>query len=333
LKRFTFDELVKSCHSRQGGNPCALNFLKRVDSRLRTPAYNLLGQASGMTALKRTVYDFGRFIFLFFFFTFHLSLFTVSYAVEPPQRIISLAPAATEMLFALGLGDRIVGVTNFCDYPAEAKKKPKVGGMSNPSLEAVVSLKPDIVVLSIDGNPKEFEERLRSMKIKTYVFYSKRILELPKGIRDMGVALGVKEKAETLAADMEYRLNKFKINKNPLLKKKVLFIIWPEPLMVAGPGSITDDALQILGADNIAARTASAYPKYSIEEAIRRAPEIIFIGKGKNSMNEVSEGLLRRLKSTPAARNNKVFYVSDYLYRLGPRTLKGVEELEGYLWQ
>ena len=77
------------------------------------------------------------------------------------------------MLFALGLGDRIVGVTNFCDYPEEAKKKPKVGGMSNPSLEAVVSLKPDIVVLSVDGNPKEFEERLRSMKIRTYVFYLK----------------------------------------------------------------------------------------------------------------------------------------------------------------
>jgi len=271
-------------------------------------------------------------VFLFFLFTFHISRFT-AYAVEPPQRIISLAPATTEMLFALGLGDRVVGVTNFCDYPEEAKKKPKVGGMSNPSLEAVVSLKPDLVVLSVDGNPKEFEERLRTMKIKTYVFYSKRISELPKGIRAMGVALGVREKAEALAADMEYRLNKLKASKSASLKKRVLFIVWPEPLMVAGAGSITDDALQILGADNIAAKTASAYPKYSIEEAIRRAPEIIFIGKGQNSMNAVSEGLLRRLKSTPAARDNKVFYVSDYLYRLGPRTFKGIEELEGYLRQ
>jgi iron complex transport system substrate-binding protein len=285
-----------------------------------------------MTALERTFYGVAKLSYLFFLFTFHFSPFT-AYAAGPPQRIISLAPAATEMLFALGLGERIVGVTNFCDYPEEAKKKPKVGGMSNPSLEAVVSLKPDIVVLSVDGNPKEFEERLRSMKIKTYVFYSKRISELPKGIRDMGAALGVKEKAEALAADMEYRLNKLKVSKRTSLKKKVLFIIWPEPLMVAGPGSITDDALQILGADNIAGKAASAYPKYSIEEVIRRAPDIIFIGKGKNSMNEVSEGLLKRLHSTPAARNNKVFYVSDYLYRLGPRTLKGVEELEGYLRQ
>jgi iron complex transport system substrate-binding protein len=237
------------------------------------------------------------------------------------------------MLFALGLGDRIVGVTNFCDYPEEATGKPKVGGMSNPSLEAVVSLKPDVVILSVDGNPKAFEERLRSMKIRTYVFTSKSISSLPRGIRDMGLALGAGEKAESLAADMEYRIRKLGLSRNPSLKRKVLFIIWPEPLIVAGPGSIADEALQILGADNVAGNTASAYPTYSIEEVIRRAPDVIFIGKGQNSMNEVSEGLLRRLKSTPAARNNKVFYVSDYLYRLGPRTLKGIEELAGHLRQ
>jgi iron complex transport system substrate-binding protein len=286
-----------------------------------------------MTDLERTFCGVVKLIFLFFLFTIHFSLFTVSYAAEPPKRIISLAPATTEMLFALGLGDRVVGVTNFCDYPDGAKKKPKVGGMSNPSLEAVVSLKPDLVILSVDGNPKEFDERLRAMKIKTYVIYSNRISELPKGIRDMGLVLGVKDKADALAADMEHRINKLKVVKKPTPKKKVLFIIWPEPLMVAGPGSITDDALQMLGAENIAGKTASAYPKYSLEEVIRRAPDIIFIGKGQNSMNEVSEGLLKRLQSTPAAKNNKVFYVSDYLYRLGPRTLKGIEELEGYLRQ
>ena len=283
--------------------------------------------------MKRHCLKRFKYFFFFVLFTIHYSIFTASYAVEPPKRIISLAPATTEMLFALGLGDRVVGVTNFCDYPDGAKKKPKVGGMSNPSLEAVVSLKPDLVILSVDGNPKEFEERLRAMKIKTYVIYSNRISELPKGIRDMGLVLGVKDKADALAADMEYRINKLKTGKKPSPKKKVLFIIWPEPLMVAGPGSITDDALRMLGAENIAGKTASAYPKYSLEEVIRRAPDIIFIGKGQSSMNEVSEGLLKRLQSTPAAKNNKVFYVSDYLYRLGPRTLKGIEELEGYLRQ
>ena len=126
-------------------------------------------------------------VFLFFIlFTLHYSLFTVSYAVEPPQRIISLAPATTEILFALGLGERIVGVTNFCDYPEEAKKKPKVGGMSNPSLEAVVSLKPDIVVMSIDGNPKEFEERLRVNEDKDVCVYFKENFRTAKGHKRYG---------------------------------------------------------------------------------------------------------------------------------------------------
>ena len=277
---------------------------------------------------------------MFFLFTFHFPLFTASYAGGPPQRIISLAPSTTEILFALGLGDRIIGVTNFCDYPEEAKRKPKVGGMSNPSLEAVVSLKPDIVLLTIDGNPKAFEERLRSMKIKTFVLRSKRIDELPLGIRQIGAATGRQEKAEMLAREVEKKIHEISEQQNAYRdlhritgKPKVLFIVWPEPLIVAGPGSLTDDALRLLRADNIAGTTASAYPKYSVEEILRRAPDIIFIGKGQNSMNEVSEGLLRRLKSTPAARNHKVFYVSDYLYRLGPRTLKGVEELAGYLQQ
>src|SRR3970040_554465 len=112
----------------------------------------------------------------------------------PPQRIVSLAPSTTEILFALGLGDRIVGVTSFCDYPEEAQKKPKIGGMSNPSLEAVVTMKPDLVVMTTDGNPKEFEARLRSLKIRTYVFTARRLAELPQGIRDMGVIVGAAEK-------------------------------------------------------------------------------------------------------------------------------------------
>jgi len=110
------------------------------------------------------------------------------YTDKIPRRIISLAPSITEIIYALGLGDRLVGVTTYCDYPEEAKKKPKVGGMVNPSIEAVVSLKPDIVVMTTDGNPKEFEERLRSLKVKTYVFRARQLSNLPQGIREMGVA-------------------------------------------------------------------------------------------------------------------------------------------------
>lgn len=272
------------------------------------------------------------------------------YAAEtasPPKRIISLAPSMTEILYALGLGDNIAGVTTYCDYPEEAKKKPKIGGMSNPSLEAVVSLKPDIVVMTTDGNPKEFQERLASLKINTYVFQARRLMELPRGIRELGRALNVQVKADTLAQDMETGISNFKktnsarslpsndsIGGTPhsAFRKKVLFIVWPEPLIVAGPGTAMDDAINMLGYENIASRAKSTYPKYSIEELIRQAPDILFIGRAMGmDMRALSEGLLKKLGMVPAVKNGSVHYVSDNLYRLGPRVIKGIEELAGYL--
>lgn len=259
------------------------------------------------------------------------SLLTPAHAGETPNRIISLSPNITEILFAMGLGDKIVGVTNFCDYPEEVKKKPKIGGMANPSLEAVVSSKPDIVVMTTDGNPKEFEERLRSLKIRTYVFKARRLSELPLGIRELGLALDVKDKAEILAKEIEGTMNKVVhsslITRHSSLKKKVLFIIWPEPLIVAGPGTLIDDVITLLGAENIAAKAKTSYPKYSIEEIIRQSPDVIFIGKGHTDIKEVSENLLKRIALVPAVKYNAVCYMSDSIYRLGPRVVQGIKEM------
>ncbi len=284
-----------------------------------------------MKSLQLKRFEFCLLIILFAVFC---SLLSAAYAGETPKRIISLAPNMTELLFALGLGDRVVGVTTFCDFPEEAKKRPKIGGMSNPSLEAVLSLKPDIVVMTVDGNPKEFEERLRSLKIKTYVFRALQIREFPQAVRDLGAAMGAAERADRLAGEIEATVNSFsrtsRTEHHSSRKKKALFIVWPEPLIVAGRGSIPDNALKILDADNMASDSKTSYPKYSIEEIMRGAPDIIFIGRGKG-MQEVSAGLLQRLKNVPAVKNGKVFYVGDYLYRLTPRTIKGLEELAGYL--
>lgn len=271
--------------------------------------------------------------------TVYCLLFTVSFAAEPPERIISLAPNITEILFALGLGDRIVGVTTFCDFPAEARQKPKVGGMSNPSLEAVVSLRPDIVVMTTDGNPKEFEERLRGLGIRTYVSRERRLSELPHLIGNMGTALGSNDKAEHLARETRHTLDSFSRQKPPSRrafdaeKKRVLFIVWPEPLIVAGPGTVIDDAIALLGFTNMAAGTRSSYPKYSIEEILRRPPDFIVIGRGMNreDIEKVSEGLLGKLRTLPVVKSGRVFFVSDDLYRLGPRTVSGIAELAGVL--
>jgi iron complex transport system substrate-binding protein len=102
-------------------------------------------------------------------------------------------------------------------------------------------------------------------------------------------------------------------------------------LIVAGPGTAIDDAITLLGAENIASRAKIPYPKYSIEEIIRQSPDIIFIGSGHINMKVVSKGLLKKIAEVPAVKNGAVFYISDRLYRLGPRVIKGIEEMAGYL--
>ncbi|HHN65629.1 MAG TPA: cobalamin-binding protein [Nitrospirae bacterium] len=247
------------------------------------------------------------------------------------KRIISLAPSLTEILFTLGLDERIVGVTSFCDHPPEALKKPKVGGMTNPSLERIVRLRPDLVVLTIDGNQREFEERLKRLGIRTYVFRARRISELPDELIRLGEALGVKDRATRLSNQFSSTLDKYRRAFHRKRTRKALFMIWPEPLIVAGPGTAIDDAMEIIGLENIAHDAKSRYPRYSLEEVIRRNPEIIFIGKGHEDMRKVSRRILKRLSSVKAVREGRVYYVSDALYRLGPRILDGIEELAGYL--
>ena len=253
---------------------------------------------------------------------------------SPPGRIVSLAPSVTEILYDLGLGDQIIAVTTFCDYPPEALDKPKIGGYSNPSIESIVAMKPDLVVMIDDGNPIEIQDRLKKLDIKTYVFRAKRLKELPQGIRDLGTALGIRDRAFKRAARVENVIHKYErqARKSPprYFRKKAIFIIQPEPLIVAGPDTIIDDALKLLGLQNIASHTTSPYPKYSIEEVIRQSPDIIFMGQGPMT-RKISKGLIRRLGSLEAIKKGRVYYTSESLYRLTPKVISGIEEIAGYL--
>jgi iron complex transport system substrate-binding protein len=262
-----------------------------------------------------------------------LSLSAIAFA-SPPERIVSLAPSVTEILYDLGLEDRVAAVTTFCDYPPRAMHKPKVGGFANPSLEAIIAARPDLVIMTDEGNPREVYERLQKLGITTYTFRAKRLSELPRGIRDLGVALGIKDQAFKRAATIETKLRTYKrrVQKSPppYVNKKALFIIQPEPLIVAGPETVIDDALKLLGLQNIASDTDARYPKYSIEEVIRRSPDVLFIGIGPMT-KESSKNLLKRLENLEAVRKGHIYYTSEALYRLTPKVITGIEEIAGSL--
>ncbi len=334
-----------SGHSREGGNPERFNppgfrVALRLPGMTKTKMATLSLRQEGQWAptdnfpgyLPRKSHVSAKAIIGFLIWLLIL-ISSATVLADGPSRIVSLSPAMTEILYDLGLGDSIVGVTIYCDYPEAAKSKPKVGGFANPSLEAIVAVRPDLVILTSDGNPADIYLRLERFGIQTYVFRATRLAQLPGAIRQLGQALGIEKKADARAREIEAALERYAKNARALrgdARPRVLFIIHPEPLLVAGPGTVIDDALTLLGLDNIATGAKSPYPKYSVEEIVRRSPDVIFIGQGPMSPN-LSDKLLKRIRSLAAVQKGRVYYVSELLYRLTPRTMLGIDELSRHL--
>jgi iron complex transport system substrate-binding protein len=253
---------------------------------------------------------------------------------QTPARIISLAPNLTEILYDLELGERVIAVSRYCNYPPEVKVKPKIGGMSNPSLEAIIAMRPEMVVLTDDGNPRAIERKLRQLGVRTHVFRAKRLADLPREIRALGTALDVSGLADRRAARIESVIRRHAEKTQSSAghpPQKVLFVVQPDPLIVAGPGTAIDDVLQLLGFKNIAANAKTQYPRYSLEEVIRQSPDIIFMGMMQDAVMDQSRRLLGRLSQVEAVRLGRVHYIGDPLFRLGPRITEGIAEIAGMM--
>lgn len=241
----------------------------------------------------------------------------------PPARIVSLAPNVTEVICALGLERNLVGVTTFCDYPASVRGKPTVGGPANPSLERILELRPDLVVVDEEGSGHNFAGRLERLGIRTALFRASRLSGLAAGIRRLGRDLGIAVKGERLAARIEQSLRTAERKQTAY---RALFVIWPDPLVTAGSGTLIDDALRLVGFRNIASEAPGTYPRLSLEAVTERNPEILVVGSGHARIFPM-EKLLRRLASVDAVREGRICYVGDALYRSGPRIPEGIGEL------
>jgi len=267
--------------------------------------------------------------------------FTSSVWAEEPQRIVSLAPNVTETLYYLEANDKLIAVSNYCNWPEEVKNKPKVGGMINPSFEKILSLKPDLVIISRYGTPKEVYQRLIDLGLNVHVFAPKNLKELPQEIIKLGSIIGRTNKAKEVAQNLQRELNKIR---KVFQGEKALFIIWHEPIIVAGESSHIDEIMKNLGLNNIAKFSskmrffpfAFAQSKndrmkpqndtggINVEEIIKNNPEVIFLGTG----HEVTiDHLLSQLKDTSAVKKGNIFYVSDKIYRLSPRIVEGIKEM------
>jgi len=248
---------------------------------------------------------------------------------KEPLRIVSLSPSNTEIIFALGLGDRVVGVTDYCDYPEEAKSKEKIGGFSNPSIEKIISLNPDLV-LATTMHEKPVK-KLEEMKIPVIVLEPKNIDEMLDSLILVGKATGKEDNAKALVESLKNRINsvKEKVASIPDDKKpKVFYELWPSPITTVGPGTFVNDLIVQAGGKNIAGDADKPYPVYSQEIIVEKNPDIIIFSHHGTS-GQSKEDIMKRpgWESIKAIKNNKVFYVDEnIIQRPTPRLVDGLEE-------
>ncbi len=247
-----------------------------------------------------------------------------------PQSIVSLSPSNTEMLFALGLGDRVTGVTEFCNYPAEALEKPKVGGFNTPSIERIVEIEPDLVLAStIHEQEVPFLEELG---LTVLVVESSNLHELYSTLSLIAEVAGDPLAGEELIAKMTERISAVETALSvvsPEEKIKVYYEVYSDPLMSAGSEALINEIIALAGGINIFGDVEEKYPTISAEVVAERQPQIIIFPDYHGSADIVFDEMASRpgWENIPAVLDNRIYAITDDSFvRPGPRVVEAVEE-------
>ena len=246
-----------------------------------------------------------------------------------PERIVPLAPSLTEILYYLGLGDKVVGVTNNSYYPPEALKKPKVGSYIDLNVEKIITLGPDLVIGTKDGNNPGIVDLLDQVGIPTYIVDPTNVVEVIETVRTVGRLCGIEKKADLLARSLKDRLDRIKKGVQNKRKPVVFLQINLHPIMTVNRNTFHQDIISIAGGINMTADASINYPRISIEEVIRKKPEIIIISSmERGGMFEKARQEWLKWTSIPAAREGKVYLIdSDLIDRPSPRIIDGIEQM------
>ncbi|PYU49473.1 MAG: hypothetical protein DMG48_16590 [Acidobacteria bacterium] len=248
---------------------------------------------------------------------------------QPVRRIVSLAPSLTETVYALGLQDRLVGDTEFCDYPPDAQKKTKVGGAINPSLEQIAALHPDLVLVTKGLNRLETVHALDSLGISSYATDPHTVNDIIASSKKLANLLGVPDAGASVAAEMEHQLAALQQRLASSPAKRVLFVVWHQPLISVGKHTFIADALRYAGAVSIV-DAEQDWPQVSLEEAARLQPDYLAFAA---SHSEASPPGLEALSTLPgwrimeAVANRRYAVISDAVNRPAPRIVSAIEEL------
>ncbi len=253
-----------------------------------------------------------------------------------PQRIISLAPSNTEILFALGLADRVVAVTDYCNYPPEAKEKPSVGGFSTPNIEEIIALAPDLV-LATSMHETEIIPQLEARGITVFALNPKTIDQVLAAISLVGRVAGAEPAAAGLIADLEPRTKSVTDRTQNLSAEQrpaTLYIVWHDPLMTAGAGTLPQALIDRAGGTNIGYEIKD-YGDISLEAVIDADPAVIIAGIGHGTGADAPLQYAQnepRLKDTTARRQGNIYAInSDLPSRGGPRIVDALEQFARFI--
>jgi iron complex transport system substrate-binding protein len=238
------------------------------------------------------------------------------------NRAISLAPNLTENIFAVGAGDKLVGVTTFCDYPAETKSIQKVGDTINPNMESIIALKPQIVFVSTASQMEAFTKTLEANGIAVFVTDPNSLDAIYRNMAQLGEIFGTEGRAAQVTAEMKTRLSAIREKVGGEAPVKVFVQISKDPLFAAGRESFITEMIEYSGAISVTRDVPAAYMRLSNETALAMNPEAIIIpaGAGNEDPHEV-------FRESAAVKNGKVFRVkADLLMRPSPRIIEGLEE-------
>ncbi len=251
-------------------------------------------------------------------------------AIHPvPKRIISLAPNITEMIYFLGLGERLVGVTRFSYFPKEAQKKPKVGVYTDVNIEKVVTLNPDLVIATADGNKREDVEMLEEAGVPVYVVNPRKVNQVLDTIERLGQICGVTDRAKRLVNCLRERVAKVMKAVRNREKPLILLVINVKPLISVNQSTIHHDIIQLAGGRNMTGDQSFTYPKLSMEEVIKKGPDVIIISSMEREGEfETARKEWFRWPTLPAVKRGRVYLIdSDLIDRSAPRIVSGLEEM------
>ncbi|MDB3993616.1 cobalamin-binding protein [Gammaproteobacteria bacterium] len=252
---------------------------------------------------------------------------------KPAERIISLAPSLTELVYAAGAGSRLIGVVEYSDYPASADSLPVVGRFDGLDIERILELKPDLIVAWQSGNPKSSITQLKNLNLKVYVAEPKNLSSIASHIEKLSVLTGTESRAQIAIQEFDSIYGELKRRYNNKSKVKIFYQLWDRPIITVGGNELINDIIELCGGENIFGDLPQLAPKIDQESVLIRNPKVIVASGSNTERPQWLDEWKLWPQLTAVAEENLYFIIPELLQRHTPRALLGTRQMCEYIDQ